>query len=106
MTITLAPSNPAPPPSAEYLRERDERERRKRVKARALERGNVLPWHRPALIGWLIVGMNHYHINGAKRLYVAMTWQGRYLIKAEGADEPELWDDLVLQALATTSAPA
>jgi hypothetical protein len=37
--------------------------------------------------------MNHYHVNGARRLFVAMTKDGR-CIQEEGVDDQYLWDRL------------
>lgn len=56
-----------------------------------------LPWKRPELADWRIVGMNHYRQNGAERLYVAMT-SGVLVIQAEGPDGPLLWDELARKA--------
>jgi hypothetical protein len=58
-----------------------------------------LPWQRHELKRWCIVGMNHYHVGGERRLYVSMTWQRRVCITAEGRDGPELWDDLARQSV-------
>ena len=44
------------------------------------------PWNEPPLDEWAIVGMNHYHVEDERHLFVAMTKAG-CLIKAEGADE-------------------
>lgn len=52
-----------------------------------------LPWHLPPLDEWEIVGMNHYHQNGSRRLFVAMVREG-HCIKAEGPDTIMLWDEL------------
>lgn len=54
-----------------------------------------------ALIEWDIVGMNHYHVDGNRYLFVAMSKNGR-LIKCEGLDEYHhlIWDSLVEQAQA------
>ena len=46
---------------------------------------------------WSIVGMNHYHVNGQKRLFVAMTKDGR-CITEEGADVQYLWNRLCHKA--------
>jgi hypothetical protein len=57
-----------------------------------------LPWRRGILACWSIVGMNHYYVPGTGRsLFVAM---GRFdrMIKAEGPDVPELWDELARKA--------
>lgn len=32
-----------------------------------------MPWDRPYLDGWMIVGMNHYRLEGKKHLFVSMT---------------------------------
>lgn len=37
--------------------------------------------------------MNHYHVNGQKRLFVAMTKDGRCIVE-EGADDKYLWNRL------------
>lgn len=63
----------------------------------------VLPWQRGVLAEWSIVGMNHYHADGRRRLFVALTRQGR-CIQAEGDDEPALWDELARQAAAVGKA--
>jgi len=44
--------------------------------------------------------MNHYHINGEKRLFVSMTKNGRYIV-AEGPDEDSIWDRLADQVEGT-----
>jgi hypothetical protein len=58
---------------------------------------NEYPWNHPHLKGWDIVGMNHYHVNGQRRLFVAMT-RGRRCIKAEGEDEQRVFNGLAMQA--------
>lgn len=58
-----------------------------------------LPWQRPELKRWTIVGMNHYHMGGSRRLYVSMVWRGTHCITAEGPDTAELWDDLARQSV-------
>lgn len=57
----------------------------------------MLPWNHPALRAWSIVGMNHYHLEGQRRLFVAMTKEGR-CIKAEGVDEAWVFERLIAQA--------
>lgn len=62
-----------------------------------------MPWDRPELRGWSIVGMNHYHIpNEAgvreKRLFVAMTKDGRCVV-AEGPDESLVFDEIARKAV-------
>lgn len=61
----------------------------------------AMPWHRAELKRWAIVGMNHYHVGGQRRLYVSMTWRGpgRCCITAEGEDGPEIWDNLARQSV-------
>lgn len=56
-----------------------------------------LPWRRPELEGWQIVGMNHYRLNGGRFLFVAMVKDG-FCIKAEGVDTMMLWDELAHKA--------
>lgn len=57
------------------------------------------PWLHSALIEWDIVGMNHYHVDGRRYLFVAMSKDGR-LIKCEGPESISylIWDSLVEQA--------
>ena len=66
--------------------------------------GHNPPWMMKPLDEWAIVGMNHYHINGERRLYVAMTMDGR-CIQEEGPDDVYLWNRLWHKATANTSAP-
>ena len=61
------------------------------------------PWHRPELKDWSIVGMNHYHLGGIQRLYVAMIWRTRLCITVEGPDGPEVWNELARQAAAVVA---
>lgn len=56
-----------------------------------------LPWKRPELADWRIVGMNHYRQDGADRLYIAMT-RGDRAVQAEGPDAPALWNELAAKA--------
>lgn len=56
-------------------------------------------WNSYALKDWDIVGMNHYHVDGERRLFVAMT-NGIHCIRAEGADELEVFRVLELNAAA------
>ena len=51
------------------------------------------PWAQGVLKDWTIVGMNHYHQNGERRLFVAMTKDGK-CIKAEGKDNKLIWEYL------------
>lgn len=66
---------------------------------RASEPNLILPWNGPDLRGWAIVGMNHYHVEGERRLFVAMT-MGDRCIKAEGPNEVGVFNDLTRAALA------
>jgi hypothetical protein len=54
------------------------------------------PWQQGPLSEWAIVGMNHYHINGERRLFVAMVKHG-VCIKEEGPDDEYLWNRLCHQ---------
>lgn len=56
------------------------------------------PWKMRPLDEWSIVGMNHYHQNGRKMLFVAMTKDG-VCITAEGHDDEYLWNRLWHQAV-------
>lgn len=57
----------------------------------------LLPWDRSPLDKWSICGMNHYHIDGKKMLFVSMVKDGR-CITVEGEDSWHLWSNLALQA--------
>ena len=52
------------------------------------------PWLLPPLNEWAIVGMNHYHVDGKRYLFVSMEKDGR-CIKAEGNDDPFIWRKLL-----------
>jgi len=56
-----------------------------------------MPWDRVELRGWSLVGMNHYHVNGERRLFVAMTDSAGRCVKAEGRDEVEVFKSLARQ---------
>ena len=56
------------------------------------------PWMMKPLDEWSIVGMNHYSVDGERRLFVAMSKDGR-CIKAEGQDDRFLWNRLWHQAM-------
>lgn len=62
-----------------------------------MERELKLPWQRGILAEWSIVGMNHYHVDGERRLFVAMT-KGGQCIKSEGQEDEYLWNRLWRQA--------
>ena len=51
------------------------------------------PWKQPPLNEWSICGMNHYHVNGEKFLFVSMTKDGLCIIE-EGKDDEYLWNRL------------
>lgn len=55
------------------------------------------PWMHDELMDWSIVGMNHYHDHRGRRIFVAMTRDGR-VIKAEGPDTMAIWEALRAQA--------
>lgn len=54
-------------------------------------------WKMKPLDQWSIVGMNHYHVNGERKLFVAMTKDG-HCITEEGADNEYLWNRLCHKA--------
>lgn len=56
-----------------------------------------MPWNHIVLRPWSIVGMNHYHRDGRRYLFVAMTKDKR-CIKAEGWDEAVVFERLIAQA--------
>ena len=51
------------------------------------------PWAIKPLDEWSIVGMNHYHVNGERFLFVALTKNG-VCITEEGKDDEYLWNRL------------
>lgn len=55
---------------------------------------NAMPWDRPELEGWDIIGMNHYTVQGVRHLFVAMVRDG-HAIRAEGPVETEVFNQLV-----------
>ena len=57
------------------------------------------PWKESPLDEWSIIGMNHYHQNGQKRLFVAMTKNNTSIVE-EGLDDDKLWERLKLKASA------
>lgn len=58
------------------------------------------PWKIKPLDAWSIIGMNHYHVNGERYLFVAMTKDGRCIIE-EGRDDEYLWNRLCHKAWET-----
>lgn len=56
-----------------------------------------MPWQQGPLAEWAIVGMNHYHMHGERRMFVSMAKSGR-CIKEEGTDDKYLWNRLMHQA--------
>jgi len=55
------------------------------------------PWQSDILKSWSICGMNHYHVDGEKNLFVSMTKDGR-CITMEGKDDKFLWECLAIRA--------
>lgn len=53
----------------------------------------AFPWLQSPLDKWAICGMNHYHVDGERLLFVAMTRDGK-CITAEGSDDQYLWNRL------------
>lgn len=51
------------------------------------------PWLQKPLDEWTIVGMNHYFVDGKRKLFVAMV-KGDRCIKEEGDDDVYLWNRL------------
>ena len=50
----------------------------------------LFPWQHGSLKDWTIVGMNHYHVDGDRRIFVAMV-KGDRCIKEEGLDSGLIW---------------
>lgn len=61
------------------------------------------PWKTKPLDEWSIVGMNHYHVDGQRRLFVAMTKDGHCIVE-EGVDDTYLWNRLWHKATTLQSA--
>lgn len=55
------------------------------------------PWTIDPLSQWDICAMNHYHINGRRMLFVAMTKDGDCMIE-EGEDDEYVWKRLLMRA--------
>jgi hypothetical protein len=60
-----------------------------------------MPWNRPELEGWDVIGLNHYTLAGERRLFVGMV-RGTRWIRAEGPDENAVFADLAAQAALIT----
>jgi len=60
------------------------------------------PWRQHPLDEWSICGMNHYHVNGDKHLFVSMVKDGR-CITEEGMDDNYLWNRLWHKAMGEIS---
>ena len=60
------------------------------------------PWEAGELKHWDIVGMNHYHDQDGKQLFVAMSCKGM-LIKEEGADQSDIFQRLEEKAKAVAA---
>lgn len=63
------------------------------------------PWLSAPLNEWSIVGMNHYHVNGKRFLFVAMTKDG-VCITEEGEDDEYLWNRLWHKATKPADTPS
>jgi len=57
----------------------------------------IPPWKESTLAQWSICGMNHYHVEGKKFLFVSMVKDGR-CITEEGEDDIYLWNRLMHKA--------
>lgn len=55
------------------------------------------PWQKGALKNWSICGMNHYHVDGERLLFVSMVRDG-VCITEEGKVDEFLWNRLRHQA--------
>ena len=58
------------------------------------------PWQKYPLSDWSICGMNHYHVSGARFLFVSMV-KGQVCITEEGADDSYIWERLANKALSS-----
>ena len=57
----------------------------------------IPPWKKAPLDSWAICGMNHYHVDGEKRLFVSMT-KDNICITSEGVDNWVIWNNLSILA--------
>lgn len=57
----------------------------------------IQPWLRSPLDKWLICGMNHYHVDGKRMLFVSMVKDGK-CITSEGEDNWVIWNNLSIQS--------
>jgi len=73
--------------------------RKKHFRTAAGSTEKAAPWLRDPLDSWSIVGMNHYHQNGNKYLFVAMVKDSRCIVE-EGLDDETLWNRLCEKAVA------
>ena len=55
------------------------------------------PWLHPPLQNWSIVGMNHYHTDTGKFIFIAMT-KDNICIVEEGPDTITRWENLITKA--------
>jgi len=55
------------------------------------------PWQKSPLDEWAICGMNHYHVDDERFLFVSMVKDGR-CITEEGLDDEYLWNRLCHKA--------
>lgn len=58
---------------------------------------NTQPWQQQPLHVWSICGMNHYHVDGERFLFVSMVRNGM-CITEEGKDDEYLWNRLCHKA--------
>lgn len=56
------------------------------------------PWLQKPLDSWSICGMNHYHVDGNRFLFVSMVKDGK-CITEEGVDDMDLWGRLKMKAI-------
>jgi hypothetical protein len=57
------------------------------------DKTELMPWQQPPLNEWSICGMNHYHVNGEKYLFVSIVKDG-VCITEEGEDNKHIWNRL------------
>lgn len=53
----------------------------------------IEPWKSNTLNSWSIIGMNHYHIDGKKYLFVSIS-KGNTCVTYEGLDDGSIWESL------------
>lgn len=62
----------------------------------------IYPWQAVELDGWSVIALNHFHVNGARYLYVAMNNGMGKCIVEQGTEDDFLWQRLRQKAQIST----